>query len=281
MRLTGWLAHMLGDMSDATLRYFACGTTTHELAILFRRQPRERRAFPSGVYLYDNGASRRVLFDTGYAAPPWRAGLTGFLYRVLVPPRISRELTASAQLAAAGIDPASVTDVIVSHLHPDHIGGLRDFPGARVVVTEEAVSLVKEHRVLDGVLTRLLPVPFPPARARILGRKEFRTVEVGSPPVRVDAVDLCGDGAVLIIDLPGHQFGQVGAIIDNRVVLAADSAWGHDLADGAARLRTIPRHLNHDRDAYARTTALLVALAASGLTVVYSHDVGTPGVLLP
>jgi len=246
---------MLGDMSDATLRYFACGTTSHELAILFRRQPRERRAFPSGVYLYDDGASRRVLFDTGYAAP-------------------------SAQLAAAGIDPASVTDVIVSHLHPDHIGGLRDFPGARVVVTEEAVSLVKEHRVLDGVLTRLLPVPFPPARARLLARNEFRNVEVGTPPVRVDAVDLLGDGSVLIIDLPGHQLGQVGAIIDNRVVLAADSAWGHDLADAEARLRTIPRRLNHDMDAYARTTALLAALAASGLTVVYSHDVGTPGVLL-
>jgi len=248
--------------------------------MLFKRQPRERRAFPSGVYLYE-AQGRRVLFDAGYAAPPWRAGASAFAYRVLVPPAITRERTAAAQLRASGIDPESITDVVVSHLHPDHIGGLRDFPHARVVVTEEAVSLLTDRRVLDGVLPRLLPTPFPPTGARVLARRDFSPHAVGTPPVTVQAVDLFDDGTFLVLDLPGHQSGHVGAIVGSSVMLAADAAWGHGLEDGAARLRAIPRHINFDMAAYARTTALLAALSQAGLRVVYSHDIDTPEVLLP
>jgi glyoxylase-like metal-dependent hydrolase (beta-lactamase superfamily II) len=268
-------------MAEPVLRYFACGSTAHQLAMLFARQPRERRAFPSGVYLFDGGDGRRVLFDAGYAAAPWRAGLSGIAYRALVPPKITPEQTAAAQLAAVGIDPATVTHLVVSHLHPDHIGGVRDFPGARIVATEEAVGLLSERRLLDGVLPGLLPARFPPEGARLVAREEFTTVEVTERRVRVDAVDLFGDGSFLIIDLPGHQSGHVGAIIANRVVLAADAAWGHDLADGAQRLRAIPRRINHDMAAYGRTAELLADLADAGLRVVYSHDIDTPAVLLP
>jgi glyoxylase-like metal-dependent hydrolase (beta-lactamase superfamily II) len=190
-------------------------------------------------------------------------------------------IVSAVQLSAAGIAPDSVTDVVVSHLHPDHIGGLRDFPEARIVVTEETVGLLTERRLLDGVLTRLLPATFPTANSRVLARQEFTAITVGQASVSVDAVDLFGDGAFLVIDLPGHQRGQVGAIIGSRVVLAADAAWGHDLADGADRLRAIPRRVNHDMAAYRRTSELLATLADAGLRVVYSHDVDTPEVLLP
>lgn len=55
--------------------------------------------------LVDTG-SERILFDTGLAAP-------GLL----------------AALAAAGVAPADVTHVALTHHHPDHIGGLSDDGG--------------------------------------------------------------------------------------------------------------------------------------------------------
>ena len=42
----------------------------------------------------------------------------------------ARDDTLTAQLAALGYAPADVNTAIVSHLHQDHIGGLRELTGA-------------------------------------------------------------------------------------------------------------------------------------------------------
>lgn len=54
-----------------------------------------------------NTGSERILFDTGLDA----AGIT-------------------AALAAAGYTPADITHVVLTHMHPDHFGGLTDDAGA-------------------------------------------------------------------------------------------------------------------------------------------------------
>ena len=51
--------------------------------------------------------SEKILFDTGLSAEGIRAAL-----------------------GAAGHDPASITTVVLTHMHPDHIGGLSDDAGA-------------------------------------------------------------------------------------------------------------------------------------------------------
>ena len=65
------------------------------------------------------GADRTWIVDTGFAAADAEArGRT--LLR-----------TASEGLAALGIDAATAEDVILTHLHYDHIGGFDQFPNAR------------------------------------------------------------------------------------------------------------------------------------------------------
>lgn len=55
----------------------------------------------------------------------------------------------SASMAAAGIDPRSVTDVFISHVHGDHIGGLLNaegalaFPNAAVHITSPEWSFLR------------------------------------------------------------------------------------------------------------------------------------------
>lgn len=65
------------------------------------------------------GGSRCWVVDTGFgAADAAQRGRT--LLR-----------TAAEGLAAAGIEAARVEDVVITHLHYDHAGGLDQFPGAR------------------------------------------------------------------------------------------------------------------------------------------------------
>lgn len=51
--------------------------------------------------------------------------------------KFDESLTALRQIEALGLDPDAVTDIVISHLDPDHIGGLADFPNAAIHVAEE------------------------------------------------------------------------------------------------------------------------------------------------
>lgn len=251
------------------LRHHACGSTTHDAARMFRGAQPGVRTFPAGAFLYDGGEGRRVLFDTGYATGRWETGWRGAAYRRLLPPRVSDDDDIAVRLAQDGVDPASVTHVVLSHLHPDHVGGVRRFPHAELVLTAGHLRTVSSPRLSDGFLPGLLPEWFP-GTARILRDDEFEPVERAG--IRLGAVDLFGDGSYLVVDLPGHADGHVGALVEGRVLLAGDAAWGRDLLDAAPKMKAVPRAVQNDFEAYRRTGEILAELAAAGIRVVCSHD---------
>lgn len=242
----------------ADLTYFACGETIHDVHRLMRGEPRDRRVFPAGVFLYAAG-ERRVLFDTGYAPEPWRAGVAEWAYRRMLPPRVRAGDTIGEQL-----DPASVTHVVLSHLHPDHIGGVRFFPHATFVLSAGLRQTLAAPALRDGLLRRLLPPWFDDADAVV---PEFAD---GTNGLRTS--DLFGDGSYLLVDLPGHARGQVGALVDGRVLLAADAAWGRALLGEEHRIRRLPRAVAHDPIAQRRTAEALIDAERSGVRLLFSHD---------
>lgn len=246
-----------------SLRALACGTTAHGMHHLLRGAPRERRVFPANAFLYENG-DRRVLFDTGYAPLPWRTGPAGWAYRRLLPPTVPPGASIGEQLGAGA---ATVTHVVLSHLHPDHIGGLAAFPRATVVVTEPMRRTMADPTLRAGVLKGLLPAGL-----------ESRLQAVPDRTFRIDATtglrtaDLLGDGTYRLVDLPGHADGHVGALVEGRVLLAGDAAWGRDLLGHEARIRPVPRAVAHDSAAQAETARLLLDTEQSGLRLLFSHD---------
>ena len=134
-------------------------------------------------------------------------------------------------LEQAGIVPADVEVVLVSHVHPDHVGGLFDeadqplFPNASYFVSREEVVFWQDAATdLSGTL---MP---PPMRdgviataRRFLARAEgrIRLFDAGDAPV---------DG-VQSVPLPGHTPGQVGFLFeggDEQLFYTADAV-GHPL----------------------------------------------------
>lgn len=243
------------------------------------------RTFPAWVFLLDCDAGARVLVDTGYRTGAWHTGWRGWVYRRLVPPRVRPQESAAARLRAAGVDPASVTHVVLTHLHPDHVGGLADFPGATLVMTEGtaalgASALAGTAPASAGVLAGLLPAPFPPPGATVVGEASFTDYDVpGGPTLRV--ADVGAGPAVLLVDLPGHSPGHVGVLVDGRLLLAGDAAWSGDLLECADLMRALPRAITHDHAALVATARLLASARAAGVRVVLGHDAHVDAELLP
>jgi glyoxylase-like metal-dependent hydrolase (beta-lactamase superfamily II) len=171
-----------------------------------------------GWGLWDAGYAPRMLDET--ARWPFS------LYRRATPLRLRPELAAAAQLERFGLRPADIGWIVLSHLHADHVAGLRDFPQARLILTAEAYAAV---RGLDGwralrraFIPRLLPDDFA-ARASLL--PAFTGPALGAlGPTH----DVWGDGSLILVGLPGHARGQVGMLVataGRRILLAADGAW--------------------------------------------------------
>jgi len=141
-------------MSKPSLKYFACGQTSHNLALIYKGIPREQRVFPAGAFLFGHPDGRKVLYDTGYAPSMVGTGWFGRLYSKLLPPVIEPHETIDRQLIEDGIHPGSIGHVVVSHLHPDHIGGIRYFPNSTFVVSEQVIETLDNHqlRALSPVL---------------------------------------------------------------------------------------------------------------------------------
>ncbi|MDH5590032.1 MAG: N-acyl homoserine lactonase family protein, partial [Gemmatimonadota bacterium] len=88
--------------------------------------PAEERVDISMAFWLIRGKGRVILFDTGFHRPRWfeRFDLDDYL-------------RPDSALMEAGVDPADVTDVIVSHAHWDHMGGIDLFPAATLRIQRE------------------------------------------------------------------------------------------------------------------------------------------------
>ena len=204
------------DTGYCTVRanFVARGTGWHEirchaLAFLIRHPDR-------GALLFDTGYAPRLL--DAFAHWPDR------LYKYATPTTLG--MPALLQLATHGVAGADVRTVIVSHLHADHVAGLHDFPQAQFVVSRAALALQQSACGIDavrrGILQRLFPADFA-ARSQVIERLD------GTPMPHLGAThDLFGDGSVVLVGMPGHARGQLGALLRTDrgpVLLCADGAW--------------------------------------------------------
>lgn len=124
------------------------------------------------------------------------AGLT------LATPRIVQ------QLGERGYKPQDVKRILVTHAHPDHIGGLPELhrlTGAQVVASEQETPVV-EGEVAIGMLS-----PY----KELLEQRRLKTPPLKFPPTPVGRVVKEGDvleevlGGLQVLLTPGHALGHV------------------------------------------------------------------------
>ena len=119
-----------------TLLAIHLGTSSSAPRDLFIKDPslpeRIPVAFGFWALLYER---RLILIDTGFT------DRTQIQHWGIVGHRSPKKALTST-LDAVGVRNAEVTDVIVTHSHWDHIGGLMHFPGARIWITRRELRKV-------------------------------------------------------------------------------------------------------------------------------------------
>jgi N-acyl homoserine lactone hydrolase len=189
-----------------------------------------------GYLLWDTGITDRLAaLPEGQTVPA--LGMTWHRTKTLV-----------AALVEVGVQPADVRQVAVSHVHPDHVGNVEEFPDATLIIQKAEWEY--------GLKLPLKPF---------------------SPEHRLQAIegdnDLFGDGSVTALSTPGHTPGHQSLLVHLKktgyVVLSGDavhfqSNWDNrripgfnvDQAQSSASMEKIARILgekhaqlwiNHDK----------------------------------
>jgi len=217
-----------------------------------------------GLILFDTGQDRASVTDDAY----FPGGATGYLYHRLARFDIGRDDTLTAQLAMLGYAPADVDTAIVSHLHEDHIGGLRELTGSQLLVSAaEWAELTGPVPELRGFLRRHIQLP------------GLKWHPVSLEPTRdpalapfAESLDVMGDGSLVLLPTPGHTAGSASLLIRRAgrppLLLAGDLTYGAEILQRGQ----VPGVGNRRRLAESSRKVLALAEQQPGLVVLPAHD---------
>lgn len=172
---------------------------------------------PAGLFLVDTGWSRDISPSGKYDHKAVRKELPAHL-ALLYRPYVPEGMAVVEQLGSMGIRPQDLSAVLITHLDADHVSGLRSVSKAgRIVVPEdEAYWTVRTKYRLRQPEDLWSTV----SAERVF----FRGHLLG--PLH-KAIDITGDGSIMMVNLPGHTDGMCGVMVRGSgkfVLMASDAA---------------------------------------------------------
>jgi len=212
-----------------------------------------------------------ILVDTGSNAglmdlPGWHP-----YFRFAVRFEIDREQEIGNQLAHIGISPRDVKKVVLTHMHVDHDGGLKDLAHSEVLASADEIRRASglAGRV-RGYLPQRWPSGFDP-RPLVFAPEAFGPFDCSRR--------ITGDGAVIAVPTPGHTPHHVSvAVVDDETtwLIAGDATY----AEASLKAGSIDGVAPNETEAASTLLRLRRLASARPLVPLPTHDPQTPARLM-
>jgi glyoxylase-like metal-dependent hydrolase (beta-lactamase superfamily II) len=210
---------------------------------------------PEGVVVIDTGETAKTA-ERGYF-PRWHP------YYRNVKTHVKPEQEIGPQLEKIGIKANEVRQVILTHMHTDHAGGLYHFPKSEIVIMKQAYDLARGFRgMLRGFLPHRLPSWLSPTLI------DLSNEGYGPFPKSLKMTEA---GDIVLVPTSGHTEAHISVILktaDVKYFFAGDTSYNQDLMlrgkiDGVS-VKT--------KDAYETIQNIQLLTATEPTVYLPSHD---------
>jgi len=166
---------------------------------------------PEGIIVVDTGQGAHLL-DSGKSLHPYLRWEVAF--------RVDAEEEVGPQLRALGVGPRDVKQVVLTHLHVDHDGGLGHFPHSEILVARGELRTARGWAGrLRGYLPNRWPSWFSPVPLDL-------TAEPWGPFAASRRLTKAGN--VIAVATPGHTADHLSVVVEDEgttVFLAGDTSY--------------------------------------------------------
>lgn len=171
-----------------------------------------------GWVLFDTGVDPAVQLDSSYIKQAIGRFLLPRIFRL----HLRNEDRIDHVLSRVGVSAKDIQKAIISHLHFDHVGGIKSIPQAELLVSAAEWEILSEpHPEQEWILREHIEIPS--ARWRQI------LFELSDDPLFEDFAgvhDVAGDGSMVLLPTPGHTKGSMSMLIRREgwrpILLVAD-----------------------------------------------------------
>lgn len=263
-------------MSLSKFYWLSAGHCFHPKKITIRNAGFGIAKYPSYFGVIRHESIGVILYDTGYTEDFHKetAHFPEKLYGLVTPVECAGTDSCLYKLKEKGIAPDDVKVVIISHLHADHICGLKHFKNAKFYLDESGLDYLKSlNRVRQlsiGFLRNLLPENFESRVFDIQSGKEISLPSSMKPFEK--GIDLLGDKKLIAIPLPGHMQGHIGLYFNyngQELFIVGDAVWHSESIRKDIKPHIISSIIANDWKVFGQTISHLNQLHQNNKELVF------------
>ena len=256
-----------GGKKITEIRLYKCGYCINNLSHILKKNKNKKVKFPALVALIEHEKYGNILYDTGYSKDIYSNGIVSYIYNLLNKTYVEEEDIIVNKLKKDNI--FKINKVILSHAHPDHIGGLNLFENYELLATRETIQIMEKPKIKNLIFKNMLPNSNIQIKEICnTNNNHFLNKYFGK------TYDILNDGSLIGIPLEGHSHGQLGIYVeDYKMLFAADSSWGEQFIDKIEQMKTIPKYIQNDFNEYKKTIQNLKQVKKDfpEIKIIFSH----------